>query len=81
MSKPLPHLADDAEAEAFVEKADLSKFDLSAMRSHTFEFAPKSKQVNMRFPEPLLAAVKAKAGAEGMSYQRFIRQVLEAAVR
>ncbi len=81
MSKPLPALTSDAEAEAFVETADLTAYDLTAMLPHSFEFAPKTAQVNMRFPEPLLAAVKAQAARKGMSYQRFIRQTLEAALR
>lgn len=81
MSKPLPALTSDAEAEAFVDTADLTAYDLTAMQPHSFEFAPKTAQVNMRFPEPLLAAVKAQAARKGMSYQRFIRQTLEAALR
>lgn len=81
MSKPLPALTSDAEAEAFVDTADLTAYDLTAMLLHSFEFAPKTAQVNMRFPEPLLAAVKAQAARKGMSYQRFIRQTLEAALR
>jgi predicted DNA binding CopG/RHH family protein len=44
------------------------------------EFQPKSERVNMRLPKPLLDAVKASARKAGMPYQRFIRQVLEAAV-
>ncbi|MEO5707037.1 MAG: CopG family antitoxin [Alteraurantiacibacter sp.] len=80
MNKPLPHLTSDAEAEGFVETADLSQFALGAMRPHTFEFAKKSKQINLRFSEQLLDAVKVTAAARGMSYQRFIRQALEAAV-
>lgn len=81
MKKSLPDLRSDAAAEAFLETADLSDYDLSSMKPHSFEFAAKSKQVNMRVPESLLAAVKAKAAAQGLSYQRFIRQVLEGAVR
>jgi predicted DNA binding CopG/RHH family protein len=81
MSKPLPALTSDAVAEAFVETSDLTTHDLSAMAPHSFEFAPKTAQVNMRFPEPLLAAVKAQAARKGMSYQRFIRQTLETALR
>jgi len=34
----------------------------------------------MRLPKPLLDAVKASAVKAGVPYQRFIRQVLEAAV-
>ena len=81
MKKPLPQLTSDDAAERFVADADLTQFDLSAFKPHSFEFAPKSKQVNMRFPEALLDAVKARAAAQGMTYQRFIRQVLESALR
>lgn len=81
MTKPLPALTSDAEAEWFLETADLSAYDLGAMHPHSFEFEKKSKQVNMRFPEALLEAVKARAAEKGMSYQRFIRQALEAAVQ
>ena len=81
MKKTLPNLISDAAAERFVDHADLSEFDLSAFKPHSFEFAPKSKQVNMRFPEALLDAVKARAAAQGMTYQRFIRRTLEAALR
>jgi predicted DNA binding CopG/RHH family protein len=35
----------------------------------------------MRLPAELLAAVKAKAKLRGLPYQRFIREVLEHAVR
>jgi predicted DNA binding CopG/RHH family protein len=34
----------------------------------------------MRLPEPLLAAVKARAKARGIPYQRLIREVLGQAV-
>lgn len=81
MNKPLPTLKTDAVAERFVDAADLTQFDLSAMKPHSFEFEKKEKQVNMRFPASLLDAVKAQAAARGISYQRFIRQTLEGAVR
>ena len=81
MKMPLPKLTSDDAAEAFVAEADLTQFDLTAFKPHSFEFAPKSKQVNMRFPDALLEAVKAKAAAQGMTYQRYIRQVLESALR
>ena len=80
MKKKLPRLASDAEAEAFVEKADLTKFDLSAMREVRFEFGPKTERVNMRLPKPLLDAVKAHAAKRQIPYQRFIRAILEKAV-
>ena len=81
MSKPLPSLKSDQEAERFVAESDLAAYDLSAFKPHSFEFAPKLRQVNMRFPDGLLDAVKAAAAARGVSYQRFIRQTLEAAIQ
>jgi predicted DNA binding CopG/RHH family protein len=81
MTRQLPRLTSDEEAERFVDTADLSTYDLSAMKPHSFEFAKKSKQVNMRMPEQLLDAVKARAAEHGMSYQRFIRQALETAIQ
>jgi predicted DNA binding CopG/RHH family protein len=81
MNKELPRLTTDEEAERFVETADLSQFDLGALMPHSFEFSPKSRQVNMRFSDDLLDAVKAKAAERGISYQRFIRLTLEAAVK
>jgi predicted DNA binding CopG/RHH family protein len=50
------------------------------LRTVRFEFQPKTERVNMRLPKPLLDAVKASARKAGVPYQRFIRQVLEAAV-
>jgi predicted DNA binding CopG/RHH family protein len=81
MKKPLPKLRSDQEAEEFVANADLTEYDLSAMRMLRFEFQPKSERVNMRLPRPLLDAVKASAARAGVPYQRFIRQALEAAVQ
>ena len=80
MKQQLPLLTSDEEAERFLDTADLSQFELSGMKRHSFEFSKKSKQVNMRFSDQLLDAVKATAAAKGMSYQRFIRQTLEAAI-
>ena len=70
----------DKEAEDFVAKADLTEYDLSAMRPIHFEFQAKTERVNMRLPPQLLDAVRAAASEAGVPYQRFIRQVLEHAV-
>ena len=77
MKKKFPELKTDEEAEAFVEQADLTEYDLSNFKRVRFEFLPKSAKVNLRIPEPLLAAVKEQAKREGMSYQKYIRHVLE----
>jgi len=82
MLKKLPVLKTDEEAEHFIDTADLSEYDLSGFVpfSSRFEFASKDERINMRLPASLLKAVKEKAKAAGMPYQRFIRAVLEGAV-
>jgi predicted DNA binding CopG/RHH family protein len=80
MLKPFPRLTSDDEAEEFLVNANLAEYDLSGFRRVHFEFAPKVKQVNMRMAEDLLIAVKARAAAVGMSYQRFIRLAIEQAL-
>lgn len=80
MKKKLPKLHSDEEAEEFVATANLTEYDLTELRPVLFEFQPKSERVNIRLPKPLLDAVKASARKAGMPYQRFIRQVLEAAI-
>jgi predicted DNA binding CopG/RHH family protein len=80
MKKKLPRFQNDKEAEKFVDKADLTEYDLSEMRPVRFEFQPKSERVNMRLPRQLLDAVRSSAAKAGVPYQRFIRQALEEAV-
>lgn len=80
MKKKIPEFKSDSEAEAFVDSADLSQYDLSGFKPVRFEFQPKTERVNMRLPAELLQAVRREAEAEGMPYQRFIRATLERAV-
>ncbi|MEZ5740043.1 MAG: BrnA antitoxin family protein [Burkholderiaceae bacterium] len=77
----LPKLNSDKEAEDFVSQADLTDYDLSEGRTVQFEFEKKTAQINMRMPEALVAAIKKKAQARGIPYQRFIRETLEKALR
>ena len=77
--KKVPKLKTDAAAEAFLAK-DLSDLDFSQFKSVRFEFEKKTARVNMRLPETLLKAVKARASARRIPYQRFIRESLERAV-
>jgi predicted DNA binding CopG/RHH family protein len=81
MKKKLPRFKSDKQAADFVDKADLTEYDLSGMRPIRFEFQPKTERVNMRLPRKLLDAVQASAAREGVPYQRFIRRVLEDAVQ
>jgi predicted DNA binding CopG/RHH family protein len=78
--EPLPRFGSDAEAERFVEDADLGEYDLSGFTPTRFEFERKAARVNMRVPAALLDAVKARARARGIPYQRFIREALERAL-
>ena len=80
MNKKIPIFKTDKEAEDFVDTADLSEYDLSGFIPVRFEFEKKSAKINMRLPQSLLIAVKARAEARGVPYQRFIRETLERAV-
>ena len=78
--KPLPSFKTDDEAETFVATSDLSDYDLTGGVPLRFEFRSKDANVSMRMPQSLLTEVKARAAAEGMPYQRYIRKTLEEAV-
>lgn len=76
----IPSFQSIEEAEEFVANSDLSQVDLSGFKPMHFEFEPKSKTLNMRVPESLLDALKAKAKAKGIPYTRYVRQVLESSI-
>lgn len=80
MKKKIPTFKTDAEAEHFVATADLTAYDLSGARPVRFEFEKKTGQLNMRVPQSLLDAVKARAKARGIPYTRLIRETLESAL-
>jgi predicted DNA binding CopG/RHH family protein len=80
MKKKIPVLSTDEQAERFVEDADLTGYDVSGFAPARFEFDRKTARVNMRLPERLLDAVKARARARGIPYQRLIREALERSV-
>jgi predicted DNA binding CopG/RHH family protein len=81
MKKPIPSFRTDAEAEKFVDTADLSEYDLSGGQIVHFELKPKDKSINLRLPEKLLEAVRSRAQHAGIPYQRFIRMALERALQ
>lgn len=66
MKKRIPNFKTDAAAERFVERADLSQYDLSGLAPVQFEFDRKTAQLNMRLPKRLLDAVKQRASARGI---------------
>ena len=80
MKKTIPRFESDAEAEHFVDTADLSEYDLSGLRPTRFEFEKKTAQLNMRLPASLLDAVKKRALARGIPYTRLIREAVETAL-
>ncbi len=81
MHKKLPALKSDKEAEDLLNQ-DLSDY-ISAenLAPFPFEYKPKQKLVNLRISEELLSAVRAAARRRGIPYQRYIRQVLEIALK
>ncbi|MBR3371469.1 MAG: ribbon-helix-helix protein, CopG family [Rhodobacteraceae bacterium] len=83
MPKPsptsVPVLTTDKQAEDFLDQ-DLSDLDFAQFKPMPFEALPKSALVTMRLPEPLIAALKARAKDRGIPYQRLIREALEQAL-
>lgn len=80
MKKKIPTFKSDRSAAAFVDKADLSQYDLSGAQLVRFETKPKDKSINLRLPTELYDAVRSSATRAGLPYQRFIRLTLERAI-
>jgi predicted DNA binding CopG/RHH family protein len=80
MSKRVPSLRTDEAAEAFLDQ-DLSEYlQPEHMVPLRYEVRPKGRSINLRLSEELLSAIKARAGEEGIPYQRCIRLALEDAL-
>ena len=80
MGKRVPAFKTDEEVEKFLEQ-DLSDYlEPENLQPIRFEFQPKDTQVNLRLSKGLLKALKARAAAQSISYQRFIRLTLERAI-
>jgi len=80
MKKKIPTFETDRAAAAFVDKADLTQYDLSGARLTSFEIRPKDKSINLRLSVELYNAIRRRAARAGVPYQRFIRFTLEQAV-
>jgi predicted DNA binding CopG/RHH family protein len=78
MSKKFPDLRSDEEADAWLQSADLSEYDLSGMKKVRFELARKDASISLRLPAALLATLKANAARANMPTQRLIRMMIEA---
>jgi predicted DNA binding CopG/RHH family protein len=80
MKKKIPTFKTDHAAAAFVDKADLTQYELSGAQLTRFEIRPKDKSINLRLSEELYNAVRKRAARAGLPYQRFIRLTLEQAI-
>jgi predicted DNA binding CopG/RHH family protein len=78
--KKIPSFKSDRAAAAFVDKADLSQYDLSGAKLVRFEIKRKDKSINLRLSEELYDALRERAARAGLPYQRFIRLALEQAL-
>lgn len=78
-SRKVPQMTTDKEAEAFLQE-DLSDLDFAQFKPADWERQPKTARINMRVPQALVDALKARAAKEGVPYQRLIRQAIEKAV-
>ncbi len=74
--KTVPTLTTDDQAERFLDQ-DLSTLDFTQFKPMNWEAQLKTARINMRLPAGLMAAVKARAAAKGVPYQRLIREALE----
>ncbi len=78
MSKKFPELKSDEDADAWLQGADLTEYDLSGMKKVRFELARKDASISLRLPAALLATLKANAAKANMPTQRLIRMMIEA---
>ena len=81
MKTKVPRFKTDQEAEQFLERDLTDYLNLKNFTPVTFELLPKTKQVNLRFSELLLNAVRQRAAQEGISYQKFIRRAVEGSLK
>jgi predicted DNA binding CopG/RHH family protein len=61
MKKKLPTFRSDREAEEFVEKADLTDYNLSGLRPVKLEFEKKQVGLNTPVPAAKVRALKKRA--------------------
>ncbi|MBV8444168.1 MAG: hypothetical protein JO312_27020 [Hyphomicrobiales bacterium] len=78
MSKKFPDLKSDEDADAWLQGADLTEYDLSGMKKVRFELTRKDASISLRLPAVLLATLKANAAKANMPTQRLIRMMIEA---
>ena len=70
MKKTFPDFATDAEAEAFVDDADLSEFDFSDMKSMSIVRRGEARAVHLTLPSRLIDELERRAEEAGIPFQR-----------
>jgi predicted DNA binding CopG/RHH family protein len=78
MSKKFPDLKSDEEADRWLQRADLTEYDLTEIKKVRFELARKDASISLRLPAALLATLKSEAAKGNMPTQRLIRMLIEA---
>ena len=66
MSKKFPDLESNEDADAWLQGAELTEYDLSRMKRVRFELARKDAAISLRLPAALLATLKANAAKANM---------------
>ena len=77
MSKKFPVLKSDEEADRWLQRADLTEYNLTEMKKVRFELARKDASISLRLPAALLATLKIEAAKGNMPTQRLIRMLIE----
>lgn len=77
MRKTIPRFKTDAEAEHFVDTADLSEYDLSGFTRVRFVLDGELAHVDIDVPRGLLDAARGKAESLGMPLNHYVRTLME----
>jgi predicted DNA binding CopG/RHH family protein/uncharacterized DUF497 family protein len=77
MSKKFSVLKSDEEADRWLQRADLTEYNLTEMKKVRFELARKDASISLRLPAALLATLKIEAAKGNMPTQRLIRILIE----
>ena len=77
--KQMPSFATDAEAEHFVDTADLSEYDLSGFVPMHLALNRPKDEAFVLVPQDLEVALRAKAEERGIPFARLVREALEQA--
>lgn len=80
MKKKLPKMKNDRQTEDLLSEDLADYLHRDNFKRVSFEFAPKDKSITIRISAELLETVQRVSEAHNMGYQKYIREVLEAAV-